>query len=90
MSAFDVSPPRDSTFRLGQRGDVWFVTRDNVFYGDYSSRARAVDAAAFAARAVEARGGSAKVLDIPGDVVIPHGAAAPPTPAAPKPRRRKA
>ena len=69
----DGSAVSDSVFRLGQRdGGVWFVTRNNVFYGDYPNRDRALDAASFAARAVEARGGAAKVLAIPGDVVVPH------------------
>ncbi|THD75269.1 MAG: hypothetical protein E7812_17090 [Phenylobacterium sp.] len=92
MSFNDGTPVRSSVFRLGQRGKTWFITRDNVFYGDYASRDQAVNAASFAARAVEARGGVAQVLAIPGDVVVPHSpkvAAKAPAKAPAKAKRSK-
>jgi hypothetical protein len=70
------------TFRTGQRGGVWFVTKDHAFYGDYLSRDQAIESACYGARAVEATGGSARVLDGPDQVVIPHQFPAPPRPAA--------
>ena len=60
------------TFRTGQRGGQWCVTRDQVFYGDYYSREQAIAAACFGARAAEAKGGSARVLDGPLEKVVPH------------------
>jgi hypothetical protein len=60
------------TFRTGQRSGVWFVTKNDVFYGDYLTRGQAVEAACFGARAVEAQGGSAQVLAMPGEVLITH------------------
>ena len=90
MSFNDGTPARSSVFRLGQRDKTWFITRDNVFYGDYATREQAVQAASFAARAVEARGGVAQVLAIPGDAVIPHSAKAPAKAATTKAKRTKA
>ena len=60
-----------STFRAVQRGDIWEVRRDSVFYGDYLSREQAVQGACVGARAVESRGGVACVVVGSGQVV-PH------------------
>ena len=60
------------TFRTEQRGGVWAVTNNDVFYGDYLSRARAIEGACAGARDIEAFGGSAEVIAVPGDVVIRH------------------
>jgi hypothetical protein len=72
-----VSPPAlqraGSTFRVELRSGVWTVTRDQVFYGDYFSREQAVQSACSGARAVEARGGTARVLAPPGETPLPHG-----------------
>jgi hypothetical protein len=48
------------------------VTKNNVFYGDYLSRAQAIRSACYGARAVEATGGEARVLVLPGDELIAH------------------
>ena len=53
------------------RSGVWSVTRDHAFYGDFLSRAEALGQACAAARAVEALGGTARVLAA-GGTVIPH------------------
>lgn len=71
MNLIARSPSRRCTFRTGERSGVWFVTKDEVFYGDYLTRAQAVEAACFGARTVEAQGGSAQVLGS-GDAVVPH------------------
>jgi hypothetical protein len=60
------------TFRTRQKDSVWQVSRDGVFYGDYYSQAQAVAAACFGARAVEAHGASARVLDGPQETVVLH------------------
>ena len=70
------------TFRTGQRGRVWFVTKDRAFYGDYLGRDQAIESACYGARAVEAKGGSARVLDGPDEVVVPHQVPVPPRPTA--------
>jgi hypothetical protein len=69
-------PPADlcRTFRTGRRGGVWFVTKDHAFYGDYLSHDQALESACYGARAVQAKGGSARVLDGPDEVVVPHQA----------------
>lgn len=63
---------RACAFRVGQRGKTWYVTRDGAFYGDYNSQAQAVAAASFGARAAEAQGASASVVDGTNETVIPH------------------
>lgn len=63
---------RSCTFRTSQKGDLWRVTRDRAFYGEYRSRAQAVAAACFGAQAAEAHGTAARVLDGPGEKVVSH------------------
>ena len=65
---------RSCTFRTTQRSSGWIVTRDHEFYGDYFSQGQAVAAACMGARAVEAKGASARVLDGPGETLVPHDA----------------
>jgi hypothetical protein len=65
-------PSRDTTFRASLSSGVWSVTKNNVFYGDYLSRSQAIRSACYGARAVEATGGRARVLVLPGDEVIAH------------------
>jgi hypothetical protein len=79
VSLVERGPSRDTTFRTALRGGVWAVTKNNVFYGDYSSREQAIRSACNGARAVEAKGGQARVLALPGDEPIAHrdGAATP-------------
>ena len=59
-----------STFTATERHGVWSVTRDGVFYGDYHSRDQAIASAHAGARAVEDRGGSARVV-FAGQIVEP-------------------
>ena len=73
------SRARTCTFRAGHSSDVWFVTKDHAFYGDYLSRAQALAAAHLGAQAMEAQGASAQVLEIPEDL----------PPALPTPRARR-
>jgi len=63
---------RRSTFRVLLRSAVWSVTKDDVFYGDYLTRAEAVEGACAAACAVDAQGGTATVVAEPGGKLIPH------------------
>jgi hypothetical protein len=63
---------RSCTFRTLQNEDVWQVSRDGVFYGDYENQAQALAAACFGARAVEAGGASARVLNGRDEEVVPH------------------
>jgi hypothetical protein len=63
---------RTCTFRTRQNEDVWQVSRDGVFYGDYHSHAQALAAACFGARAAEARGSPARVLNGREEEVVPH------------------
>jgi hypothetical protein len=63
---------RDTTFRAELRFGFWSVTKNNIFYGDYLDRAEAIRGACYGARAVEAAGGRARVLLLPGDVLISH------------------
>lgn len=72
MSAAEADAPRTCTFRVGQRGEVWYVTRERVFYGDYNTKAQAIAAACFGARAAEAQGAKAAVLDGPDGTAVPH------------------
>lgn len=65
-------PARTCTFRTGERAGLWYVNKNDVFYGDYLSRNQAIEAACFGARTVEAKGGSARVVSMPGDVPVPH------------------
>jgi hypothetical protein len=72
MNLIARAPPRSCTFRTGRRSGVWFVTRDDVFYGDYLTRGQAIESACYGARTIEAQGGTAVVLTMPGEVVVPH------------------
>jgi len=79
MSQDSASPPafnryssKHCTFRACLRGGVWQVTRDYVFFGDFESRAAAIEGAIQAAVAYEATGGRARVLGPPGETLIPH------------------
>lgn len=72
MNPAAADPARDCTFRARLRSGVWSVTKNEHFYGDYLSRAEAVRGACFAARAVEALGGSARVLLGPDGSLVPH------------------
>lgn len=60
------------TFRAQFRSGVWSVTKDEAFYGDYLTRDQALQSARAGARAVESRGGSARVLVGSAGRVIPH------------------
>jgi len=51
-----------ATFTVAERQGVWMVRRDGGFYGDYHSRAQAIASAELGVRAVEERGGAARVL----------------------------
>lgn len=72
MIAARPQAARTCTFRTQQRGDIWQVTRDKVFYGDYNSQAQAVAAACYGARAAEAQGACASVRDGPTGRLVPH------------------
>ena len=72
MSPLAADRPRDCTFRAALRSGVWSVTKDGAFYGDYLSRAEALRGACAGARAIEALGGTARVLAAPGDTLVPH------------------
>lgn len=63
---------RDCTFRAAVRSGVWLVTKNDAFYGDYLSRNQALRSACLGARAVEALGGTARVLAPPGETLVPH------------------
>ncbi|CAN7457509.1 hypothetical protein LJR225_003079 [Phenylobacterium sp. LjRoot225] len=76
MTLIPRGPTRTYTFRTGERSGVWYVNKNDVFYGDYLSRNQAIEAACFGARTVEAKGGSARVLSMPGDVPVAHQLAA--------------
>jgi hypothetical protein len=70
-----MTPARSSrscTFRTRQNKGVWQVSRDGLFYGDYESQAQALAAACFGARAMEARGAPARVLNGRDEEVVPH------------------
>jgi hypothetical protein len=66
------SPSRATTFRASLTDGLWSVTKNNVFYGDYFSRAQAIRSACNGARTVEASGGQARVLVLPNDELIAH------------------
>ncbi|CAN7539410.1 hypothetical protein LJR219_003821 [Phenylobacterium sp. LjRoot219] len=69
MSLIARSRAKTCTFRTGQSSDdVWFVTKDHAYYGDYLTRGQALAAARLGAAAMEAQGASAQVLEVPGDV----------------------
>jgi hypothetical protein len=68
---------RDSTFRVRLGSAVWSVTKNDVFYGDYLTRAQAVAGACAAACVVDALGGLARVLAEPGSKLIAHNRLAP-------------
>jgi hypothetical protein len=65
-------PAGASVFRAEGSAGVWSVTRDDVFYGDYLSRAEAVSGACAAARDVEALGGTAEVRTGPEGKLVRH------------------
>lgn len=70
MNLIARSPARRCAFHVCERSGVWSVTKNNAFYGDYLSREQALQAACFGARTVEAQGGSAQVLTMPGEVPV--------------------
>lgn len=72
MNVISRGPPRSCTFRVGERSGVWYVNKSDIFYGDYLSRAQAIEAACFGARTVEAQGGVALVVTMPGDAPVAH------------------
>lgn len=72
MNLIARGPPRSCTFRVGERSGVWYVNKNDSFYGDYLSRGQAIEAACFGARTVEAKGGVALVVTLPGDVPVAH------------------
>jgi len=72
MKLSQRGPSRDTTFSAELRGNVWAVTKNNVFYGDYVSREQAIRSACNGALAVEATGGLARVVAQPGDQPIAH------------------
>jgi len=80
-----AAPANTCVFRARATAEVWSVTRDGLFYGDYLSRAEALGGACAAARDVEALGGAAEVRAGPDDTLVPHARRAPKptTPAAP-------
>lgn len=57
-----MARPSIRTFTAAERNGQWSVTCDGVFYGDYNTRQQAVASAEAGARAVESRGGAARVL----------------------------
>lgn len=69
-----VAAPRETgcTFRVLQKSQVWQVSRDETFYGEFLTRGDAVRAACFGARAQDRRGRGPRVLMMPGDQRIPH------------------
>jgi hypothetical protein len=72
MTASAPGRNRDATFRASLISGVWSVTKNNIFYGDYLDRDQAISSACYGARAVEATGGQARVLLLPGDQLIAH------------------
>jgi hypothetical protein len=54
--------PSSVKIRTVRRGNVWQVTCDDVFYGDYLASAPAAQAAQQAARQIESKGGQAEVI----------------------------
>jgi len=72
MSLVGRGVNRDTNFRVRQAAGGWAVTKNEVFYGDYTSRDQAIRSACYGARAVEATGGQACVKVLPGDEVIAH------------------
>ena len=72
MTLIGRTPIAPVTFRAFARQGAWCVTREGAFYGDFLTRAEALRCACFGARAVEARGGAARVLTGAGDAVVPH------------------
>jgi len=70
MTLIARSGATSCTFRAGKRSDVWFVTKDHAFYGEYLTRGQALAAARLGAEAMEAQGGSAQVLEAPGDLPV--------------------
>jgi hypothetical protein len=69
-----VAAPRETgcTFRVLQKSEVWQVSRDETFYGEFLTRGDAVRAACFGARAQDRRGRGSRVVMTPGDQRIPH------------------
>jgi hypothetical protein len=66
------SAAAEATFRVRKQAGVWSVAKNGLFYGDYLTRAQALDGAQSAARTVEALGGAAQVLEDPGGAVVDH------------------
>jgi hypothetical protein len=60
------------TFRVLQKSEVWQVSRDETFYGEFLTRGDAVRAACFGARAQDRHGRGSQVLMTPGDERVPH------------------
>ena len=63
---------RFCTFTVAECGEIWSVTRDGAFYGDYNVQAQAIASAQLGAQTVEQRGGAACVILQPNSRVIAH------------------
>jgi hypothetical protein len=72
MSLVGRGPSRATSFVVRLRMGVWEVIKDEVLYGDYTSREQAIRSACYGARAVEATGGEASVTVSPGRETIAH------------------
>jgi len=57
--------PLTSTFNITFKRQIWRVTLDGVFYGDYRSRRHATDSADAAAEALRKQGRNVTVLAPP-------------------------
>lgn len=54
--------PSTHLFRVSSHAGIWCVIRDGAFFGDYRSKADAIDAAQAAARKEEAFGHAVQVF----------------------------
>ena len=54
--------PSSHLFRVSSHAGIWCVIRDGAFFGDYHTKADAIDAAHAAARKEEAFGHQAQVF----------------------------
>jgi hypothetical protein len=72
LNVLGYSAPAECTFRVRLCSTVWTVTRNDAFYGDYLTRAEALEGARAAARAVEGLGGAARVIAEPGGKLVAH------------------
>jgi hypothetical protein len=70
MDIVGTTPPGRRRLQVQQRGGIWSVLKDRVFYGDYLTRAQAIRSACSAACAIDSLGGSAEVHV--GGKVVPH------------------